>query len=163
MTNYEHLRELCEKATPGPWEWQPATSHCDDCVVAKTGFIIEGNIFNADNARYIEKVSPDVVREMLDRIESAEAQANSSASERDTLWKQLAESKANHKEAVRLLGEALQEATDAYIELEAHKAANAQALGALEQLIDDMQEGHCVCEAAKQQAIEAIKTLEALK
>lgn len=35
-------------------------------------------------------------------------------------------------------------------------AAAPEILAALEQLIDDMQDGHCVCEQAKQEAIAAV-------
>jgi predicted nucleotidyltransferase component of viral defense system len=40
------------------------------------------------------------------------------------------------------------------------KADNERVFKALDQLIDDMRDGHCVCPAAKQQAIAALKGMD---
>lgn len=79
-------REICEAATPGPWEFERE----DIWAISKTGDELDdmylGTIhYDKDNQNpeYIAHFNPEKVSKMLDRIEELEEQVEKLKDERD--------------------------------------------------------------------------------
>lgn len=81
------LRELAEKATPGPWEAESTRfgydAHETPYVTPKTGMYNVAQFYNqgqaADDAAYVAAANPATVLALLDRLERAEAKAKREA------------------------------------------------------------------------------------
>ena len=82
MSDYEHLRELAEKATPGPWHWTPDrgnerfASDCgpnlensaEDLVLGAWGHDWWGITVDDADAAFIAAANPDAVLNLLEDL-----------------------------------------------------------------------------------------------
>lgn len=82
MTTNKQLRELAEKATPGPWCWDGTVYGYDaeneaPWLIQERGgdVVITGGIkCSKANAEYIATVSPEVITALLDENEALQAE-----------------------------------------------------------------------------------------
>ncbi len=67
------IKELCERATPGPWTWHPQEG---DFILEERGHIVaevpcQGA--NPNDGALIARLSPDVVLKVVEALESINA------------------------------------------------------------------------------------------
>lgn len=85
-TRRTELRALLEKATPGPWEWRDSNElrqakghpanpagYFGDLIIKVADNMHDESQINAADAAYLEAVSPEVVKGLLDDLQGLEA------------------------------------------------------------------------------------------
>lgn len=73
----KHLREICEKATPGIWVAHKPTADMHAVRKPSGGIIADVGYSGTEkqdiaNAEYIETFNPQTIRELLDRLDALE-------------------------------------------------------------------------------------------
>jgi len=69
MKDLKELKELCEKATPGPWEKNGITITFDEGVTYR---YISYEIMGLENAEFIAAANPQTVLSLIERVEGLE-------------------------------------------------------------------------------------------